>query len=110
MKIIQTIAIGFVFLLSSCVTDSYNVGDTTKTKDVNENNEYVYGDGKGKPARQTKNTYADPADAQQRADKVLEKMFGKAESLETGAAKTDTTKKDEKKTEKKEEVKKEEKK
>lgn len=101
MKIIKTFALSMICALFACSTDNYNIGDTAKTKDVNEHNEYVYGDGKGKPARQTKNTYPDPAEAQERADKVREKFFGAAVSAETGVAK-DTTKKEEKKAEAKE--------
>lgn len=98
MKILKTFALCAICALSACATDNYNIGETAKTKDVNEKSEYVYGDGKGKPARQTKNTYPDPADAQARADKVREKFFGVTVSAETGVAK-DSTKKEEKKEE-----------
>lgn len=106
MKILKTFALCAICALSACATDNYNIGDTAKTKDANEHSEYVYGDGKGKPARQTKNTYPDPANAQERADKVREKFFGAAVSAETApadtTAKKDDKKADDKKTEAKE--------
>lgn len=102
MKLFKVFAFCAVFGLSACATDSYNIGETAKTKDVNEGNTYVYGE-KGQPARQTKQQYPDPADAQQRADKIKEKFFGSnVASAETGK---DTTKKEEKNA-KKEEIKK----
>ncbi len=101
MKILRIFALCAICALSACVTDNYNIGDTAKTKDVNEHSQYVYGEGKGKPARQTKNSYPDPADAQARADKVREKFFGAVVSAETTLPK-DSTKKEEKKPEAKE--------
>ncbi len=99
MKFIKQTLLGLgIALLSSCVTDPYNAV-TEKTHDRNEKSEYVYGEGKGKPARQTKNTYtATPEDAK-RAEAIREKMFGKGVSAETTPVTVDTTKKETKKTE-----------
>jgi hypothetical protein len=86
--------------------EKLNVGDTAKTKDVNAKSEYVYGDGPGKPARQTANTYTDTPEGQKRADALREKMFGNGISAETTAPAPDSTQKTEQKTEAKAEEKK----
>lgn len=113
MKLFATIFPLFLLLfLASCGTDPYNVGETEKQRDRNEGNEYVYGDGKGKPARQTKNTYTDTPEGEKRALALREKMFkeGKAVQQENTILQADSAKKDTLKTEKKEESKKEAKK
>ena len=82
-----------VLSLSSCSLDRYNAV-TEKTHDYRDKDPHIYGE-KGKPARQTENTYPDPANGQDRADAIREKMYGKAAVVAAPApAKTDTTKKD----------------
>jgi hypothetical protein len=105
---------------SSCGLDQYNNSDPKKLKDHNEGNEYVYGV-KGDSARQLRNDYPKPADADARAKAIRDKMFGDSNGSnlqETGNAATvvDSTKKEMKdaknandvKDAKKEETKKEE--
>jgi|GEM_PF-2589457 len=90
---IMLLALTFVCMwcATACGVDRYNV-TTDKSKDYHDKDERIYGDGKDQPARQTKNTYPDPADGQARADAIREKFYGKAN---TGAPattlKADTT-------------------
>ncbi len=81
------IVIGF---MTSC-TDKYN-SVTEKTKDARDKDTRIYGDGKDQPARQTKNTYPDPADGQARADAIREKFYGKTGAPAPTPAAKDTTK------------------
>jgi hypothetical protein len=103
-KLSALVCLCLTVLFTACGLDKYNAV-TEKTKDVRDKSELVYGDGKGKPARQAAQTYADPADAQQRADAIKEKFFGKGDNAETTTAapadsvKTDTAKPAEKKAE-----------
>lgn len=80
---------------TSCEVDRYNAL-TDKSKDHRAKDSRVYGDGKGQPARQTKQTYPDPADGQARADAVKEKFYGKSGGNAPAPAKADTTKADKK--------------
>ena len=100
-----TITLLCMWFMTACGVDRYNAV-TDKTKDQHEKDERVYGDGKDKPARQTKNTYPDPADGQARADGIREKFYGKtgtaapapaAKPDSTGAKKDTTAKKPEEK-------------
>ncbi len=100
--------IGATFF-ASCSTDPYNAV-TEKTHDRQEHSQYVYGDGKGKPARQTQNKYTSTPDDQKRADAIREKMFGKGISAEASPAPTDNAKDAKKDDAKKEDVKKDAKK
>lgn len=89
--ILLALAIAFIGFLTACGTDRYNA-ITDKTKDQHEKDTRIYGDGKEQPARQTKNTYPDPADGQARADAIREKFYGKSGSATPAPAAKDTTK------------------
>lgn len=87
----------FLFVIAmlaftSCGLDKYNAV-TEKTEDVRKNDEYVYGDGEGKPARQIKNTYPDTPEGAKRADALRAKMFGSGTTVlqETSPTTTDST-------------------
>ncbi|MEO1653557.1 MAG: hypothetical protein AAFU64_08435 [Bacteroidota bacterium] len=48
---------------------------TDKTEDVREGDEYVYGESADAPARQSELEYADPPEAEKRAQDIRKKMF-----------------------------------
>jgi hypothetical protein len=91
----KTILLAFVLVCSwfitACGVDRYNAL-TDKSKDHHEKDTRVYGDGKEKPAKQTANTYPDPADGQTRADAIREKFYGKSAGAAPAPAVKDTTK------------------
>ncbi|MGL4631320.1 MAG: hypothetical protein ACRCVT_08955 [Leadbetterella sp.] len=75
------------FAFASCTYQSANSIDQ---KDVNENNEYVYGH-KDSAAVQLKNTYPAKAELGEKAEKLKEKMYGKAAMVAESAPVAPTT-------------------
>lgn len=74
-----------VALLSLASCSRYSKVMKAPQKSEMEANSHIYGE-YGQPARQSKNTYANPEDANDRALKIKEIMFGKAtaSATETG--------------------------
>lgn len=69
------------FLLFSCLVILASCGRYSKVRDAAnkeelQSNTRVYGE-YGQPARQSKNTYANPEDAAERSAKIKDLMFGK---------------------------------
>lgn len=73
-KIGVVLSLVSLLALSSC---DYQKNNRIKQDDVNDGNERVYGDGKGKPARQLANQYEASAEDAARPVKIKEKLYGK---------------------------------
>ncbi len=99
--ILITLTLICMCFATSCGVDRYNAV-TEKTKDLREKDARIYGDGKDQPARQTKQTYPDPAEGAARTEAIREKFYGKTgETAPAPVVKVDTTAK---KTEEKKKV------
>ena len=84
----NSLLIGILIVAASC--DRYSqVMETAKKEEMKENSR-IYGEVDG-PARQSKATYATPADAAAKSAEMKELMFGKGKAVKPSAeTKSDT--------------------
>ncbi len=93
-KISYLIIFSAVFSLASCGYGKYNASSAVSDKKVEYENSRVYGDGKGEPARQTKQTYPAPDSINTRIGDIKEKLYGKPKDVESEETDDDVTKPD----------------
>lgn len=90
-KFYHLIIFSFLISLASCGYGKYNASSSVPDKRVEFENAKVYGDGKGQPARQTKQTYPTPPGAGDRVNSIKEKLYGKPKATAPEATEADST-------------------
>ena len=103
-KFYHLIIFSALFSLASCGYGKYNASSSVGDKKVEYENSRVYGDGKGEPARQTKQTYPAPDGIGGRMNDIKDKLYGKPKAAgdsnissttdSTATPKTDSTQTD----------------
>lgn len=78
LKLLKTIIFTFCLsmILSSCITDKYNISGNDNIPDARKGDPYVYGE-PDSPPRQLANEYEDTDEAKEASKEIFVKFFGR---------------------------------